>query len=929
MNEYGDDFEDDYTEGDFDEREDRKETPEALAMRLRAEVDAGDLHMRPELAEALMQWAQEEAGKKNFESALAHIDEALDVAEQLIDDGQFEFQASVGRCMLFRAAVIRVYKGNQAGLTAFNETIRYFADRVDPDDPNGQHELAIALMNKADLLIDPFGAYSAAVAAQEQAVQIWRSLVESGMNEYRQQLASTYLATSESRLQAGDVDRAILDAKEAVERAREVVEEGDVDFRTTLVQALLRIAKLYEQTGHVPDAFEALRDAIAVVRQWLDEEGDIHLEPMLTALYLQHGLLYERIGDPVSAIREFERSRDVYLSILRRGSLGSPGDYMVRTGLANVLMCRGNMLADLKRYEEAEESFKESEQYYRHATEFRPEDDPDDTFIPYTIGIVQLNLANMFVIQGRLEEAVALKEKAIESIRERLKAGHEEIFPNLMAAYRKMVGIRRMMGDTEKMFACLNELISVVDEAVDSGKLEYRSDLAVAYHLRGVALIENERYLEAEKDFLLALRLFRAVADDESDAPEVHLAKLQWGESLDQIAKLFARQNRVDEAINLFQKAIDDVLQLYDEGNWRSMIDVLLGYSQFAGFIETLLREDADKYSLEDRQRWSRVALETVDAGIELCQRSRATLDGDEFAADQFYLMKIAFFQELRGALLVLSELYEKASHEFAASTENWMTLVENLDEYRKEQNEREDGEDDFETISTNDNQNDERKDDSDPLRERYLYYIGELRQTLQRWAHTALALKNTEEADRLFMKEIGVTRKLLEQDVPGADRFLILSLTNRLKAMEEHRPFEENVTNFEEAANLIRKRFEESAVIADDWFMFRHVYVSYALFLGKNQHFDRARKIMDAYVDCLNTFFIEFAANPEGNKSFPDAEAWIEVCRALDMSDIWFKTPAELKVVRELQRSILARHPDFDTDAMLAQYDKSLRELV
>lgn len=922
-----------------------EETPEEATERLRAAVAAGAWQLRAELVEALAVSAQQEAERQHLDRAVSLIEEALELARQLVDEGDDQLRGPVGRCLLFRAAVLRIQRGPEAGLAAFNETVHYLSEQFDPEDSQSQNELAIALMNRADLQIDPFGAHSAAIAAQEQAARIWKGLLERGETEYRLPFASTLLAVGDSKIQSGDQESALTDYRDALATLREGLESGEDDLQGTLIQGLLKLSRLYDQLGDFPASFDTVQEAIRSVHAMIGE-GNAEAEPILTTLFLQAGMLYEKTGDTEAALEEYDECRDIYRRVLHGGRLHSTGEYIARTGLANVLMCRGNMLADLRRYDEAEAAYTEAVQVYRQAAEFRPEDD-DETFIPYSIGVVQLNCANMMVAQERLREAVAVKEEAIAALRKRLAAGHSEILPNLLSAYRKMVAVQRQLDDDPTMFAWIDKLIALIESAVDEGRLEYRNDLAASYHFRATCREERGDAEGAESDLFRALRIFRGVADEDADTPDVQTAKLQWAEILERLAMLHIRRGRLDDGLNIFQKEVDDLSFRLEEGD-GALFDVLFGYSQFVEFVDGALREEAERIPRERLRHWARIGKTVADSGVELSRKYRDEW-GDDPSTSMFFRMKIASFRQNRASLSMLLEEFEESCDDFAAAAEDWRELIEHLDRIRMRDRyyAREasalDADDDLHD-GTGDGIGENPSDDPaagsgegkrdgvgvpnesrsrrprefhpdmtpvDPLQDRFRYYVGEYRQTLQRWAIACMALDKVGEAERLFRRDVDVARDLIRREVPGADRFLILSLITFAKAME---PFDDHagtVPLFEEASQLIRRRVIEDPGSPDDFAMLRHVFASYAVFLHKIGRLGEAENLLNVYTAILETC-----------TRFPGPELWVELVRVLDVRVLWNDRPEQREAADRLQRELFARHPLFDSDPAFQDVD-------
>ncbi|MDR1270033.1 MAG: hypothetical protein LBK82_10965, partial [Planctomycetaceae bacterium] len=340
-----------------------RETPEETAIRLRAKIAAGESYLKPELAKVLMLSAQQSAVNQRFDDALFRVDEALAIAEKLIENDQTEFQTFLIPCFLFRATITLFHRGPEAGLVAFNEAIQYFTEKTDRDNPIIQNGLAIALVNKAKILTNSLGAYSTAVATQEQAVKIWQYLLRSNGTEYRQQLISALLECGDLKILCGNSAKALPDFREAFDIVHEGIIDGLAELYPVLIQVLLKLTKLYEYLGDLSNAFHSVRESIQIVQD-LVNGGESQAKIMLTTLYLQHGNLFERRGQHAAALEEFDRCRDVYYEILRWNEKPISGNYVLRVGLANVLMFRGNMLTELERYGEAMTAFDESAKQY-------------------------------------------------------------------------------------------------------------------------------------------------------------------------------------------------------------------------------------------------------------------------------------------------------------------------------------------------------------------------------------------------------------------------------------------------------------------------------------------------------------------------------------------------------------------------------------
>ena len=892
----------------------RNETTDNAIKRLQARIANGDVHLRTELAEALLRAAQEAALKEKLDVSVKRIDEALKIIRQLVHEGQFELAIFIGRALLFRAAIVRFLSGPEAGLNAFNEAIRHIAETGPDTDPMVQNELAMALMSKADILIEPLGAFAAAVSVQEQAAKIWQHLLNQGNNEFRQSAINALMACSDSKLQNGDAESAIRDLQHAVEIAEDGVEDGDTLIQPYYIQALLKLARLYDTDNNIEGAFETVRSAVRTIQKLLDDGVD-QAKMMFTTLYLHLGMLHERVNDSASALAEFDRCRDVYNEIFREKSWGASESYAFRTGLANVLMCRGNMLADLKRYDEAEEAFEESVWQYHQAAKVRPAGDDDETLIPYSIGVVQLNHANLLVLQNRFKEAVALKKKALTALRRRMEAGHHEIVPNYLAAHQKLISIRKEQGDTKQVLALLKEVIGVLERYIDDGDLEYRIDLAMAYRQRSIVRDELNQEKLALEDSIKALRLFRMIADDDRDISDVHVAKVQWSELLHQIAVIKLKSGRNELAFDFLKHEIAELLRFYEEGNDGVAADLMLGYTQYFDFVETFAGHLKElKYPEKKFASQVQAIQEHCKHGIELSLKEQAK-PTDNLIAKLFFMMKTAFFHKADGILYGLLKDDASACQSFETSIERWYILLAGLENLKAKDRyvAAEKGEPMPDWAKLDNPEQSPEQGGADPYQDRYLFYISELRETMQQGAKALLACERHDEAASLYEKENELTRSVASRGIANTDRYLIVSLASHARNMKAILPVEKVVQLFEEAMQILFKRFAGGDVVSEDFWVLKRIGRDYLNYLQEKGRKDDLNRLHERVLSVL-----------ESAQTFPSSGIWLTLLVVLE---IYADDDAEGMASNfQRYRVLLKRHPEFKASKELKQHERSLR---
>ncbi|MDR3182822.1 MAG: tetratricopeptide repeat protein [Planctomycetaceae bacterium] len=924
------------------------EDPEQAVRRLRKLIADGQTHLKPALAEALMQTAQICAADEQFAEALKRVDEALKIVRQLVnEEHQVELNTSIGRCLLFRAAVMRFHSGPQAGVKAFNDAIDHFTEVCDLTNHASQNELAVALMNKADLLTSPLGAYSAAIAAQDQAVRIWQRLVNNGNTEYRQPIITSLLSLGDSKVHSGDETSAAEDFKRAAEYTVDAIEDDNDNevFQTLHLQSLYKLTRLYDRLGDMPQAFDAVKEAIRTANKIIAVGAD-NAKAVLTSLYLHLGMLYEKVHDPSAALEAYDKCRDVYKDVFRTSpDWDDVQAFMLRNGYANVLMCRGNVLSELRKFKEADAAFHESVRIYRDAASLKPEGHDDGTLMPYSVGVVMLNHANMLTNMGRFDEAVEVQKQAMAALQLRIAAGHDEVIPNLISAYRKMIAIRSMQGDTADTFHWLDSAISLLEQAVDDGKFEYRSDLASSYRHRAILHEEQDELSEAENDVLRSMNVFRLLADDDTNKPEIHFAKIQWSETLQHIAVILIRRQRIQEAVDTLRKAVTDIVTFYDEGSGHVAVDVLLAYTQFIDMIDGILRSssfsdrplkgntalpdeirnrlerlqtlDSEKEPLpqgvtehtpEDFQSWLDEALKYCDTGCELSLRKKDDNKGD-LTARLFFEMKYAYFTKMHGSLLHLAKRDEEACRYFETAAAGYTALIESINNLKAKDKyyaaEKGEPMPDWDIPGSG---------SDDPYMDRFAYYANEYRQTMQFWAYSQLELGYIQEAERLYDKENAFSWELVKKGVPNADRWLVNSLSSRANCTAEQSDFETVNLLYTQALELLRMRLAGNDTNWEDFFMSRNIHKSYAMFLHRQNKTDMARRVMGDFAGFLETV-----------TDYPPPGLWLSMCEALDVHRNWCSDPKQIKGIRKAQKRLLTKYPEYAEAPELKDYADTL----
>jgi tetratricopeptide (TPR) repeat protein len=452
-------------------------------------------------------------------------------------------------------------------------------------------------------------------------------------------------------------------------------------------------------------------------------------------------------------------------------------------------------------------------------------------------------------------------------------------------------------------------MIGILEKVVDDGKLEYRIDLAMFYRQRSHQWDERQNHKNALKDAMQSLRIFRTIADDDRDLPDVHVAKVQWSELIHQIAVCKIKQTNFDEAFDFLRRELADVVRFYEEGNDCVIVDLLLGYTQYMHFVEVFGNHlDELKYPAEKFAQRLQEVQDCCRHGVELSLKKQNE-PTKNLVAKLFFMMKNAFFYKAEGQIYRLLKNHELACQSFETSIERWYQLLGGLENLKAK--DRYDAAEKGEPIPDWDIPGGA----DDPYQDRYIFYINELRETMQLGARAYLACDRKEEAKNLFEKENALSRELVQNGVENADRFLIVSLTSHAKHSIKKYPVKRTQELYDEALQVLHKRFESGSVVAEDFWVLKRIVKEYLEFLQSKKQIEDAYRISEDTTALLETV-----------RTFPPPGLWMEVCMALETHIFYSDSPEKTLDICIRHRKLLRRHPEFKSDKTLKQYDSTLK---
>jgi hypothetical protein len=350
-------------------------------------------------------------------------------------------------------------------------------------------------------------------------------------------------------------------------------------------------------------------------------------------------------------------------------------------------------------------------------------------------------------------------------------------------------------------------------------------------------------------------------------------------------------------------------VRFYEEGNDFVAVDLLLAYTQYINFVEVFgtHRDDLKYPEKKFTQRLQEVQ-DRCQHGIELSQKKQHE-STKNLIAKLFFMMKTAFFYKAEGQLYRLMNNHELACKSFETSIERWHLLLGGLENLKAK--DRYDAAEKGEPMPDWDIPGGA----NDPYHDRYIFYINELRETMQVGAKAYLASDRQQDAENLFEKENALTRELLQNGIENSDRFLIVSLGTHVRSLVQKYPVEKTTQLYEEMLRILQNRFEGGDIVGEDFWVLKRVVKEYQDFLREHNLLADASRVSENTTALL-----------ESVPTFPSPPLWMEVCMALELHAIDGDSPQGVLEICKRHRQLLKRHPEFKTDKILKRYDRALK---
>jgi tetratricopeptide (TPR) repeat protein len=312
-------------------------------------------------------------------------------------------------------------------------------------------EFAASLSNLA-VRLHQIDRFDEAVAAEQAAIAVYRTLTGRDPGRYRPELASSLTNLGVWFSAAGRPADAIKATAEAASAFRELVSAGSVYYQADLATALTNMGIWQAEQGHVGDALSAEDEAVGIFRELAEADPGRYRPDLATAL-TNLGIWFSLAGRPDDAAPVEHEA----VTLRRALAAADPGRYRIdlATSLNNLIIT----YRELERPADALAPSKEVVVSYRELAAVDP-----DSYRP-ELARALANVGALHHELGQPGAALASAKEAV-SIRRRLAdadpAGH---LLGLAHSLETLASILSALGHEDEAAKASEEAATIANEA--------------------------------------------------------------------------------------------------------------------------------------------------------------------------------------------------------------------------------------------------------------------------------------------------------------------------------------------------------------------------------------------------------------------------------------------------------------------------------
>ncbi|MFA7764356.1 tetratricopeptide repeat protein [Streptomyces sp. NRRL S-448] len=427
---------------------------------------------------------------KESEHVLSTLDTALDVTPLVPQVLQTASASLPNPSRIITSLAIRI---THTLVRAQQETARRNPATI--FDPS----FAISLSNLSNWLAEA-GRQSEALAAEQDAVEIWRHLTHNNPTAFEPRLAISLSNLGVLLSGVGRWGEAVTVGQEAVEIYRRLADDNPAAFEPDLAFSMCNLGTQLSGVGRWGEAVTAGQEAVEIYRRLADDNPAAYrldLARSLTNLGVQLSKL-ERRGEALNAAEEAMQE-------YRRLAADNPAAH--ERDFATSLSAFGNRLSQAGRVSEALNAAEEAAQIRRRLAADNPA--AHEPHLSESLS----DLCVLLSSAGRQAEGLAVGEEAVEIIR-RLAADNPTAYePNLATSLSNLGMQLSKVGRQTEGLAAAEKAVEITRRLAADNPTAHEPNLATSLSVSALVLAVGGELLRALSATEQAVDLYRRHVD--------------------------------------------------------------------------------------------------------------------------------------------------------------------------------------------------------------------------------------------------------------------------------------------------------------------------------------------------------------------------------------------------------------------------------
>ena len=304
-----------------------------------------------------------------------------------------------------------------------------------------------------------------ALKATERAVQIYRRLSATNLQDFGPDLAKALVSVGWTQLFLGEREEALDATQEAVHLLQSLRDESSSAVSALLATSLSNLGAIQTRLGRREEALHILDEAVEI-RRHLAAAAPNALEPDLARALANLGIAQSDLGRWEEALHTTEDA----VGLFRPLAAANPATF--EPDLAVGLGRLGNRMRSLGRREEALAATDEAVKISRRLRAANPA-----AYEPL-LATVLVNLGNEMSYLGRREEALTATQEGVELLRKLAADNPSAAEPELAAALNNLSMDLSRTGQPEEALTAVEEAVEIRRRLVEIDPTAFESYLS-------------------------------------------------------------------------------------------------------------------------------------------------------------------------------------------------------------------------------------------------------------------------------------------------------------------------------------------------------------------------------------------------------------------------------------------------------------------